>query len=47
MGPPKLWGRSDGGRNAFEEGEVACLIRAKLDPIREVFAYLYYRVFGR
>src|SRR6185503_15963468 len=37
-GPPEAHG-SDGGGNAFEEGEIACLRRAKLDPIPDVLAY--------
>src|SRR6266571_4551174 len=31
--------RTDGGRHALEEGEVAYLVRAKLDPVRQVLAH--------
>jgi hypothetical protein len=31
--------RLDGGRHAFEEGEVAYLVRAKLDLVAEVLAH--------
>src|SRR5689334_13568716 len=46
-GFPEAPALSDDRRSAFEEGEVTCLVRAKLDPIREVFAHPFRRHRGR